>query len=193
MLFSYPGDFTPVCGSELVAFARRQSEFEELGCRVLALSPDGLRSHAEWLERLKAESGVEIRFPVIADVSGGIARRYGMARTGTPGAGLGRSLYVIDPRGFVQAAMHYPCGSGRSVDEVLRLLHSLAVTVDSDMVTPEGWRPGQAMLSVPDRRESGRKAGEPEVGCVDWYDYRAAPHALAATVPGDRAGATVFG
>src|SRR5579859_5607092 len=42
ILFSHPADFTPVCTSEFVSFAKSADRFEALDCALLALSVDSL-------------------------------------------------------------------------------------------------------------------------------------------------------
>ena len=41
ILFSHPGDFTPVCTSEMLSFAMMSEEFKELNCQLFGLSVDG--------------------------------------------------------------------------------------------------------------------------------------------------------
>ena len=48
VLFSHPADFTPVCTSEFVSFARRSAEFEALNCTLIGLSVDSVYSHIAW-------------------------------------------------------------------------------------------------------------------------------------------------
>ena len=45
ILFSHPADFTPVCTSEFMTFAKREPEFNALNCQLVGLSIDGLYSH----------------------------------------------------------------------------------------------------------------------------------------------------
>lgn len=78
LLFSHPSDFTPVCTSELIAFARQAEKFAALNCQLLALSIDGLYSHLAWLNSIKVNFNIDIPFPLIEDPSMDIARAFGM-------------------------------------------------------------------------------------------------------------------
>ena len=42
ILFSHPADFTPVCTSEFMTFAKMAPEFEALNTQLVGLSVDGL-------------------------------------------------------------------------------------------------------------------------------------------------------
>ena len=53
ILFSHPADFTPVCTSEFMTFAKLEKEFEQANCKLVGLSVDGLFSHIAWLRTIK--------------------------------------------------------------------------------------------------------------------------------------------
>src|SRR6056297_1829122 len=101
VLFSHPGDFTPVCTSEFVAFEQRREEFEELQAELIGLSVDRVHSHIKWTEWISENLDVDIGFPIIADDQGTVAQQLGMLH---PGAGTAtvRSVFVVDPDGVVR-------------------------------------------------------------------------------------------
>jgi len=78
VLFSHPADFTPVCTSEFIAFAKRYEDFKRLDVEPIGLSVDSTFSHIKWIEWIKDKFGVEVPFPIIADPQGYVARRLGM-------------------------------------------------------------------------------------------------------------------
>ena len=78
VLFSHPADFTPVCASELVAFAGVRETLRAMHCELLGLSVDSIFSHIAWVRSLREKFDVAIDFPLIADTTGEMARRYGM-------------------------------------------------------------------------------------------------------------------
>ena len=45
VLFSHPADFTPVCTTEFIAFARIHPQLREMNCELLGLSIDSVYSH----------------------------------------------------------------------------------------------------------------------------------------------------
>ncbi|CAN8321218.1 unnamed protein product [Cochlearia groenlandica] len=54
VLFSHPGDFTPVCTTELGAMGKYAHEFEHRGVKLLGLSCDDIQSHKEWVKDIEA-------------------------------------------------------------------------------------------------------------------------------------------
>ena len=170
VFFAHPADFTPVCASELVAFARRAGEFTALNCALLGLSVDSVYSHLAWRDSIRASFGVAIDFPILEDVTLAISRRYGMLQTAGGHTHTVRALYLIDERGMLRAALLYPATTGRSVDEVLRLLRALQAADRLQALTPEGWKPGDHVIAPPPDTV-GAVAAERDAsyGCVDWY------------------------
>jgi len=143
VLFSHPADFTPVCTSEFIAFANAQDDFDALDCQLLGLSVDSLPSHLAWLDAIRRELGVTIRFPVIEDPSMAIARAYGMLDQSAENSSTVRSSFIIDPAGNIQSILVYPLSVGRSVKEILRTVKALKHSAESSMLTPESWEPGK--------------------------------------------------
>ncbi|WP_300578662.1 peroxiredoxin [Phenylobacterium sp.] len=149
MFFSHPADFTPVCTSEFVAFAKATDRFEALGCDLLGLSVDSLFSHLAWVLSIEQTFGVKVQFPVVEDPSMAIARAYGMLDANSGDSSTVRATYFIDPQGIIRALSCYPMTNGRSVEEMLRLLAALQATDRTGDSTPEGWTPGHPMLKAP--------------------------------------------
>ena len=172
VLFAHPADFTPVCTSEFIAFARAEPRFRAIGCQLLGLSVDSLYAHLAWVRAIRERFGVDIPFPIVEDVSMVIACAYGMLHPQAGDTAAVRSTFVIDPDGFVRASLHYPMTTGRNVAEILRLVQALQVT-DRDVVsTPEAWQPGDPMLEPPPQTVA--EAGGPLADGEDWY-YRMRP------------------
>jgi len=148
LLFCHPADFTPVCTTEFIELARRQPEFDALGVHLLGLSVDSVYSHINWLEWIKRETDVDVRFPVIEDLSMEVAKAYGMLDPASQTTATVRACYFIDPDQVVQALIHYPMHVGRSVDELLRVQQALINTQDNDLSTPANWMPGDKFLKT---------------------------------------------
>jgi peroxiredoxin (alkyl hydroperoxide reductase subunit C) len=170
VFFAHPADFTPVCASEFVAFAKRIDEFLSLNCSLLGLSVDSVYSHLAWRESIKQGFGVAVDFPILDDVSKDISRRYGMVQTKGGHTNAVRALFVIDDQGVLRAMLWYPGTTGRSVSEVLRLVQALQTADRLHVVTPEGWKPGEDTLEhPPDRVADTEVRRDLAYGCVDWY------------------------
>ena len=78
MLFSHPADFTPVCTTEFIAFAQNIEEFEKRNVQLIGNSVDSIFSHIGWVQSIQQNAGVEITFPIIADLEMNVAHAYGM-------------------------------------------------------------------------------------------------------------------
>jgi peroxiredoxin (alkyl hydroperoxide reductase subunit C) len=150
VFFSHPADFTPVCTSEFMAFAKAADAFAALDCGLLGHSVDSLFSHLAWIRALHDDFGIAIPFPVVEDPTLEIARAFGMVSADADTAASVRAVYIIDPEGIVRAINWYPINVGRSVAEILRLVAALKRTADGSVITPEGWQPGGKVLAHPD-------------------------------------------
>jgi len=149
VLFSHPGDFTPVCTTEFVALARRAEEFAKRNVKLVGLSVDSIHSHLAWLRNIEEKMGVKIPFPVIADVGMKVANKFGMIQPEASTTAAVRALFVIDPEGFIQAIIYYPLQTGRSIDEILRLVDALQTTHQHYVATPADWHPGEKVIVPP--------------------------------------------
>jgi peroxiredoxin 2/4 len=154
ILFSHPADFTPVCTTELVEFARRYDHFKAAGVKLIGLSIDSIHSHLAWLQNMKEKLGVEIPFPMIADLDMKVATQYGMLHPGASATATVRAVFVIDPKHVVRAIIYYPLNAGRNVEEVLRLVHALQTADEYACATPVNWKPGDKVVVPPPKMVS---------------------------------------
>lgn len=170
VLFSHPADFTPVCTTEFMAFAKRQDEFAAMNCELLGLSIDSYYSHIAWMRNIKEKFGVEIGFPIIEDLSMNVANAYGMIHPGAADTSAVRATFIIDPEGVMRAMVYYPMSNGRSIDEFLRLLAALQTSDANKVATPEGWKPGDKVIVPPPQDAAASEARMAEgYECTDWY------------------------
>ncbi|AEJ39702.1 Peroxiredoxin [Sulfobacillus acidophilus TPY] len=154
MLFSHPADFTPVCTTEFVAFARAFDEFEKRQVQLIGLSVDSVPAHLAWVHAIQEELGVHIPFPIIADIKMDVAQRYGMIHPGDSTTAAVRSVFFIDPDGLIRAMIYYPLSLGRSVTELLRVIDGLQFNYREKLSTPADWTPGQpAVYPAPNTQE----------------------------------------
>lgn len=173
MLFSHPADFTPVCSTEFLAFARREPDFEKRNVQLMGLSIDSLFSHIAWVRDIEQRSGVEVKFPVIADLDQKVARLYGMVHETVSDTSTVRAVFAIDPKRKIRAILYYPMQLGRNVDELLRIFDALQVADRSSVSTPADWRPGQPVIvPAPATVEAARKRANGEDKGLEveaWY------------------------
>lgn len=170
VLFSHPADFTPVCTTEFMAFAKAYGKFEALNCDLLGLSIDSNFAHVAWVRNIKEKFGVEIPFPIIEDLSMKVASAYGMIQPGASDTSAVRATFFIDPESKLRAMVYYPMSNGRSVDEFLRLLEALQTSDEHGVATPENWHRGEKVIVPPPATaEQAEKRIAEGYECTDWY------------------------
>ena len=124
ILFSHPADFTPVCTSEFMAFATMEQQFEDANCKLIGLSVDGLYSHIAWLRNIKEKieyksmKNVEVKFPLIEDITMDVAKMYGMIQPNEDTTKAVRAVFYVDPKGVIRTIIYYPLSVGRNFDEL---------------------------------------------------------------------------
>lgn len=177
VLFSHPADFTPVCTTEFITFARMADEFAELNTKLIGLSIDSLHSHLAWAKSIedidyKGGGKVKLPFPIIADISMSVAKKYGMLQT-VANTQTVRAVFIIDPEGMIRTILFYPMSTGRNMDEIKRIIQALQVHDKEDVSTPADWRPGDdVVMGAPLTLEAAdeRLALEDDsVEVLDWY------------------------
>ena len=170
VLFSHPADFTPVCTTEFVAFQKRFEAFEEMGCKLVGLSIDQVFSHIKWVQWIKAELDVEIKFPIVA-ANDSVAMKLGMLHP-DKGSNTVRAVFVIDPEGRVRLIMYYPQEIGRNVDEIVRAVKALQIS-DKQGAVPAGWPEneliGDRIIVPPATNEKDAAERADKYECYDWW------------------------
>ena len=180
ILFSHPADFTPVCTTEFMTFASMEKDFEALNCKLIGLSIDSHYSHIAWLRTIKEKieykgmKDVEVNFPVIADLTMDVAKKFGMIQPSASNSSAVRAVFFIDPSQKVRALMYYPSSSGRNFQEIKRLLISMQIGDKHNVATPADWQPGVDVIVPPpgscgtakERVDGAKKEG---IKCLDWF------------------------
>ena len=171
ILFSHPADFTPVCTTEFIEFAKIAPDLRRRGVELLGLSIDSTYSHIAWVRNIEQHFNVQIPFPVIADLNKEVATLYGMIMPGESKTETSRCVFVIDPNQVVRAMIYYPLTTGRNMEEILRLLDALQTTDKHGVATPANWRPGDQVIVPPPRTVEGaaQRMETPGIACTDWY------------------------
>ena len=178
ILFSHPADFTPVCTSEFMTFATMERQFNDVNCKLVGLSVDGLYSHIAWLRTIKEKieykgmKDVEVTFPLIADITMEVAKKYGMMQPGESNTKAVRAVFVIDPKGIIRTIIYYPLSLGRNFSELYRVVVALQTADKFGVATPADWRPGDDVI-VPTAGSCGvakeRMESKDEMKCYDWF------------------------
>ena len=170
ILFSHPADFTPVCTTEFMGFAREADTFKAMNTELLGLSIDSNYAHIAWVRSIKEKFGVDIPFPIIEDISMNVASAYGMVHPGASDTQAVRATFFIDPEGIMRAMVYYPMSNGRSIAEFVRLMQALQTADANKVATPEGWQPGQDVIVPPPQTAPAAEARAGEgYNTVDWY------------------------
>ncbi len=174
VLFSHPGDFTPVCTSEFIAFAQLYPEFQKRNVELLGISIDSNPAHLDWLYNIYQFTGITIPFPLIADRDARISELYGMVNPDRIYEQSVRDVFIIDPVQRIRAILTYPATNGRNMYEILRLIDALQVTTEYGVNTPANWMPGDPVLlpvaqNYDELLERADNPVEPGVNCIQWY------------------------
>jgi peroxiredoxin (alkyl hydroperoxide reductase subunit C) len=176
VLFSHPGDFTPVCTTEFVAFQQRYDRFRELNCELIGLSIDQVFAHMKWTEWIKEKLGVEIQFPIIADDRGQVAEMLGMIHPGK-GTNTVRAVFIVDANGIIRAMLYYPQEVGRNMEEILRMVRALQVSDANKVALPANWPENEligdkVIVPPPADEETARQRLKQYEGYDWWFCYR---------------------
>lgn len=178
VFFSHPADFTPVCTTEFMTFARMENEFKELNVELVGLSVDGLHAHIEWIKSMKdielrGVKGAEVKFPVIVDISMEVSKKYGMIQPMQSTTSAVRAVFVIDPNGKIRTILYYPQELGRNFSEIKRILQGLQKSDQLKCALPADWQPGEDVIVPPARTleiANAREAGKDgDMRCEKWF------------------------
>lgn len=176
ILFSHPEDYTPVCTTELGAFAKLTPEFEKRGVKLIGLSANTIDSHDGWIKDINEVTGSNLTFPIIGDKSRQVALAYDMIdhqdATNVDSKGIAftiRSVFVIDPKKTIRTILSYPASTGRNAAEVLRIVDSLQTGDKYKITTPINWVPGDDVIVHPSVSNEQAKELFPDFRIVKPY------------------------
>jgi alkyl hydroperoxide reductase subunit AhpC len=120
VIFFYPKDFTFVCPTEIVAFAKLNDEFKDRDAIVLGGSTDNEFTKLAWrrehpdLDKLNQWS--------FADTKGSLVDQLGVRS----GEGVAyRATFIVDPDNVIQHVSVNNLNVGRNPEETLRILDGL--------------------------------------------------------------------
>jgi NADH-dependent peroxiredoxin subunit C len=146
IFFFYPADFTFICPTELEEMAGLYADFEKEGAEVLSVSTDTVFVHKAWHDN--SEAIKKVKFPMVADQTGNLAKLFGTYIRSGGDAGLSlRGSFIVDPDGVLKALEIHDNSVGRSAGELLRKLKAAKfVREHGGQVCPASWEPGDNTL-----------------------------------------------
>jgi alkyl hydroperoxide reductase subunit AhpC len=176
VLFSHPEDYTPVCTTELGAFAKLEPEFTKRGVKLIGLSANTIKSHEGWIDDIAEVTGGNVNFPIIGDKQRQVALAYDMIdhqdATNVDEKGIAftiRSVFFIDPKKVIRTILSYPASTGRNAAEVLRIVDSLQTGDKYKVTTPIDWVPGDDVIVHPSVKNEQAKELFPDFRIVKPY------------------------
>ncbi len=182
ILFSHPADFTPVCTTEFIYFAQMMDELKKMNTELIGLSVDSLSSHIAWLYTIQEQvqfhgfKNLEIKFPLIADLTTDVAQKYGMLHPNASHTKTVRAVFFIDPQQIIRTILYYPSSLGRNFDEIKRILIALQVADEYGIATPANWRPGDdVIVSSPSTLSEAQAAAENNESDVWFLSFQTLP------------------
>jgi peroxiredoxin (alkyl hydroperoxide reductase subunit C) len=149
ILFSHPADFTPVCTTELGAFANRKDEFDQRGTKLIGVSVDPVDSHHRWSVDIEETQGSALNYPLVGDEERTVASLYGMIHPKALATATVRTVFVIGPDKTVKLTLTYPAAIGRNIDEILRVLDALQLSSKHSVSTPVNWAGDDEVIISP--------------------------------------------
>jgi len=172
VLFSHPADFTPVCTTEFVGFQKQYEDFQALNCGLIGLSIDQVFSHIKWVQWIKENLKIEIKYPVIADDTGKVAERLGLIHPGK-GTNTVRAVFIVDPKGTIRSILYYPQELGRNMSEIVRMVKGLQVADKEGVAMPANW-PNNELINneviiPPATDEKTASERSKNYDCYDWW------------------------
>lgn len=119
--FFYPKDFTFVCPTEIVEFAKLNKEFADRDCVLLGGSSDNEFCKLAWRREHKDLNSLDMW--MFGDTNGSLIDGLGI-RDFDAGVAL-RATYIVDPHGTIHHVSINPLSVGRNPKETLRILDAL--------------------------------------------------------------------
>ncbi|MDC0127512.1 alkyl hydroperoxide reductase subunit C [Methylophilaceae bacterium] len=139
----YPADFTFVCPTELSDLADHYEELKKLNVEVYAISTDTHFSHKAWHD--SSESIKKIKFPMLADPTGALARNFDVMIE-EEGLAL-RGTFIINSEGKIKTIEVNDLGIGRSAADLVRKVQAAQhIEANPNEVCPASWKPGAETL-----------------------------------------------
>jgi lipoyl-dependent peroxiredoxin subunit C len=121
IIYFYPRDFSSVCPTEIVAFAKLAADFEDRDAVLLGGSVDNELVKLAWRREHKDLN--KLNHYAFGDVKGELIDQLGV-RDKESGVAL-RATFIVDPYNVIQHVSVNNLNVGRNPEEVLRVLDGL--------------------------------------------------------------------
>lgn len=100
LVYFYPKDDTSGCTKESCSLSENIKSFEELGCAILGISKDSVKSHDKFKKKY------DLQFALASDENSDVCERYGTwvekSMYGRKYMGIERTTFLIDEAGKIQ-------------------------------------------------------------------------------------------
>ena len=171
VMFSHPADFTPVCTTELSAFALEKEFFARHNAKLMGVSIDSIHSHIAWVNNVREKMGIYMDFPIVADIDMKVAQLYGMLHPGESSTAAVRAVFFIDPEGTIRLILYYPLNVGRNMEEIKRVLVALQTADAKKVALPVNWKEGDMAIVPPPKtlEELNERLANTTYEKVDFY------------------------
>ena len=140
IVFFWPKDFTFVCPTEIAAFGKLNSDFNDRDAVVYGASIDSEFVHLAW--RQNHADLKDLPFAMLADIKRELTTALGILDK-NEGVAM-RATYIVDPDNIIRFASVTDLNVGRNTQEVLRVLDAL----QTDELCPCNWQKGQDVLKA---------------------------------------------
>jgi peroxiredoxin (alkyl hydroperoxide reductase subunit C) len=140
VIFFWPKDFTFVCPTEIAAFGKLNSDFNDRDTVIYGVSTDSEFVHLAW--RRQHPDLKDLPFPMLADIKRELSQAFGILDK-QEGVAL-RATFVVDPEGVIRFVSVNDLSVGRNPQEVLRVVDAL----QTDELCPCNWQKGDEFLKA---------------------------------------------
>jgi peroxiredoxin (alkyl hydroperoxide reductase subunit C) len=140
VIFFWPKDFTFVCPTEIAAFGKLNSDFNDRDTVIYGVSTDSEFVHLAW--RRQHPDLKDLPFPMLADIKRELSQAFGILDK-QEGVAL-RATFVVDPEGVIRFVSVNDLSVGRNPQEALRVVDAL----QTDELCPCNWQKGDEFLKA---------------------------------------------
>ena len=146
ILLSHPGDYTPVCTTEIGRTSQLTEEFRKRNVKPLVISVDPVKDHHGWIKDINEILNTRVDFPLIADPERKVSLLYDMIHPNASATATVRSVFIIGPDKKLKLTLTYPPAIGRNFDEIIRVIDALQLSAKHSISTPADWKMGDDVI-----------------------------------------------